>query len=228
MMLDKTAVQESNDSEIRSSERYCLARTNRVLELFQLPFDAPSVLAAGVEVLWQKAMDIVIFQGHSYQIKPDDRAALTELEWSGELLNNRRDLTAAKVDDGTHEQSVASQVAEREINGDRADGNYSELEQRIWVQLRSCYDPEIAVNIVDLGLIYRVSFRPSKSGRQEVVVQMTLTNPACSMGDVIIQEIKDKIAALPEVAEVVVELVFDPPWSYDMLSEQAKLELGLL
>lgn len=106
----------------------------------------------------------------------------------------------------------------------------SNLEEQVWIQLRTCYDPEISVNIVDLGLIYAVTISDSTedAGKKQVTITMTLTNPACTMGDFIIQEVKDKVNKIPGVQQTVVELVFDPPWSYERLSEQAKLEMGLL
>jgi probable FeS assembly SUF system protein SufT len=90
--------------------------------------------------------------------------------------------------------------------------------------LSSVFDPEIPVNIVDLGLIYEVNTDPG-SGR--VVIRMTLTAPGCGMGDVLVAEVKRRVAMVPYVTDVDVELVFDPPWSRDMMTEEAQLELGL-
>ena len=100
------------------------------------------------------------------------------------------------------------------------------LEEQIWSELRACHDPEISVNIVDLGLIYSVKLTLEPSG-YKVWVKMTLTSPACSMGDIIIGAVKHRILALVGVQAVDVETVFDPPWDRSMMSEQAKLDLGL-
>ena len=101
-------------------------------------------------------------------------------------------------------------------------------EQAVWEQLKTCYDPEIPVNIVDLGLVYdcRVAQETGKAAKVEV--KMTLTAPGCGMGPVIAKEAEDKILALPGVAEATVEVVWDPPWNQSMISEVGKMKLGLL
>mgnify|MGYP001813591387 CR=1 FL=1 len=103
-----------------------------------------------------------------------------------------------------------------------------EIEAVIWDQLRTCYDPEIPVNIVDLGLIYRCNVSPLGNGQRTVSVDMTLTAPGCGMGDVLVQDAREKIAIVPTVADVAVELVFDPPWNTAMMSEEARLQTGLM
>jgi metal-sulfur cluster biosynthetic enzyme len=99
-------------------------------------------------------------------------------------------------------------------------------EEMIWKQLKTVRDPEIPVNIVDLGLIYAAASLPAESGGKRIEVRMTLTAPGCSMSDVIKAEVERKLAALPEVREVKVEVVFDPPWDKSRMSEAAKLHLG--
>ncbi len=99
-------------------------------------------------------------------------------------------------------------------------------EEMIWRELRTVRDPEIPVNIVDLGLIYAATVAPLESGRKRIDVRMSLTAPGCAMSDVIKSEVERKLAALPQVAEVHVEVVFDPPWNRSMMSEAAKLQLG--
>lgn len=94
--------------------------------------------------------------------------------------------------------------------------------EHVWHALRSVYDPEIPVNIADLGLIYDVSVEG-----ECVNIRMTLTAPGCGMGPVLVEEVKDRVRLVPNVTEVNVELVFDPPWSRAMMSEEAQLELGL-
>ena len=94
-------------------------------------------------------------------------------------------------------------------------------------RLRSVFDPEIPVNVVDLGLIYGCEVHPGRSGGYRVAVWMSMTAPGCGMGDVLRQEARAKILTLPGVAEVEVQLVWDPPWDLSRLSEEARLELGL-
>jgi probable FeS assembly SUF system protein SufT len=101
-------------------------------------------------------------------------------------------------------------------------------EKRVWDQLKTCYDPEIPVNIVDLGLIYDCLITPQNEHGALVTVKMTLTAPGCGMGPVLAQEAKAKIEALPGVDEANVELVWDPPWNQAMISEVGKMQLGII
>ncbi len=103
-----------------------------------------------------------------------------------------------------------------------------DIEDVIWQQLKTCYDPEIPINIVDLGLIYRCEVRPRPDGQRSVEIDMTLTAPGCGMGDVLVQDAQEKIAIIPTVTDVRVELVFDPPWSQAMMSDEARLQTGLM
>lgn len=104
----------------------------------------------------------------------------------------------------------------------------ADIEAVIWEQLKTCYDPEIPVNIVDLGLIYRCEIQPLGNGQRSVSVDMTLTAPGCGMGDVLVTDAQEKIAVIPTVADVKVELVFDPPWNQSMMSDEARLQVGLM
>ena len=97
------------------------------------------------------------------------------------------------------------------------------LEDNIWTLLRTCFDPEIPVNIVDLGLVYECNIEDDS-----VTIKMTLTAPGCGMGPVLVADIEEKIRSLPEVTAVKVDLVFDPPWDRNMMSDLAKLQLGML
>jgi probable FeS assembly SUF system protein SufT len=102
------------------------------------------------------------------------------------------------------------------------------LEKRVWDALRSCYDPEIPVNVADLGLIYDCQVVPlGTASSYKVEVKMTLTAPGCGMGPMIAQDVQNKILALDGVEEATVELVWDPPWSQQMMTEAARLQLGL-
>ena len=99
-------------------------------------------------------------------------------------------------------------------------------EQLVWDQLKTCYDPEIPVNIVELGLIYDLSIKDGKNGKK-VTIKMTLTAPGCGMGPIISDEVNRKISALKDVGSVNVELVWEPQWNQNMMTEAAQLELGM-
>ena len=103
-----------------------------------------------------------------------------------------------------------------------------DIEKVIWEQLKTCYDPEIPVDIVNLGLVYRCDVRSLGNGQRSVSVDMTLTAPGCGMGDILVQDAREKIAVIPTVADVQVELVFDPPWNVGMMSEEARLQTGMM
>jgi len=109
-----------------------------------------------------------------------------------------------------------------------APASQEQLEKEIWNQLRSCYDPEIPVNIVDLGLIYDCHITPLAAGSHKVEVKMTLTAPGCGMGPMLAQDVQNRVLALEGVDDVAVELVWDPPWNQSMMTEAAKLQLGLM
>jgi probable FeS assembly SUF system protein SufT len=102
------------------------------------------------------------------------------------------------------------------------------LEKEIWNQLRTCYDPEIPVNVVDLGLIYDCHLSPLNTGSFRADVKMTLTAPGCGMGPMLAQDVQNKLLSLEGVDDVAVELVWDPPWNQSMISEAGKLQLGLM
>jgi probable FeS assembly SUF system protein SufT len=102
------------------------------------------------------------------------------------------------------------------------------VEDLCWDQLRTCYDPEIPVNIVDLGLVYGCQVTPLAEGGEKVDVKFTLTAPGCGMGDVLREDIRQKLLTVPGVKEADVAVLFDPPWSMSMMSDAAKLQLGLM
>lgn len=107
------------------------------------------------------------------------------------------------------------------------DATEDDIEALLWDQMKTVYDPEIPVNIVDLGLIYRCDMRRDEHGDRVVDVDMTLTAPGCGMGDILVDDVRSKLELVPTVAEVNVQLVFDPPWNHTMMSEVARLETGM-
>ena len=104
-------------------------------------------------------------------------------------------------------------------------GEYSE--ELVWEQLQTCFDPEIPVNIVDLGLIYDLSKKGNKKDGYSLKIKMTLTAPGCGMGPSIAQDVENKVMELPGIKDIFVELVWDPVWDRSMMSEDAKLKLGM-
>jgi probable FeS assembly SUF system protein SufT len=103
-----------------------------------------------------------------------------------------------------------------------------EFEALTWNQMRTVYDPEIPINVVDLGLIYDCRISRLPDDKRYVYVEMTLTAPGCGMGDILVQDVREKIGIIPTVGKVDVELVLDPPWNQGMMTEAAQLEAGLL
>jgi probable FeS assembly SUF system protein SufT len=102
------------------------------------------------------------------------------------------------------------------------------LQELAWDQLKTCYDPEIPVNIVDLGLVYKCESAPLPEGGEKVTVHFTLTAPGCGMGDYLKQDVERKIEGLPGVKETDIQVVFEPAWEQSMMSEAARLQLGLM
>ena len=102
------------------------------------------------------------------------------------------------------------------------------LESMVWDAMKTCFDPEIPVNIVDLGLVYLCELKETEDGRRDVHVKMTLTAPGCGMGPVLASDVKSKIEAIPSIHVAEVEVVFDPVWDRSMMSEAARLQLGMM
>jgi len=100
-------------------------------------------------------------------------------------------------------------------------------EKQVWEELKACYDPEIPVNIVDLGLVYDVKLTPLPPGNSRVDVKMTLTAMGCGMGPVIAQQARDRLLTVPGVAEADVQIVWDPPWNQSMVTDAGKKRLGI-
>src|SRR5258706_330044 len=149
----------------------------------------------------------VVVNGNMFRIEGKDADAL------GMEVTSKTATAGGTTPAGTPEARLVSQ---------------EQLEKEIWNQLRSCYDPEIPVNIVDLGLIYDCHISPLNAGSYRADVKMTLTAPGCGMGPMLAQDVQNKLLSLEGVDDVNVELVWDPPWNQGMMTEAAKLQLGLL
>jgi probable FeS assembly SUF system protein SufT len=104
-------------------------------------------------------------------------------------------------------------------------GESGAIEEQVWEQLRMVYDPEIPINIVDLGLIYECNLVPEEKGVR-VEIKMTMTAPGCGMGDVLKVEAEDRVKSVPGVSNAHAEIVWDPPWDQSRMSDAARLELG--
>ncbi|MDA3922506.1 MAG: putative Fe-S cluster assembly protein SufT [Salinisphaera sp.] len=103
-----------------------------------------------------------------------------------------------------------------------------DVEALVWEQMQTVFDPEIPINLVDLGLIYHCDFDHSDPDKRVVSIDMTLTAPGCGMGDILLDDVKSKVRMVPTIARVDVDLVFDPPWTMEMMSDAAKLQVGML
>ena len=108
------------------------------------------------------------------------------------------------------------------------DASDDDIEQLVWNQLRTCYDPEIPINIVDLGLVYRCELHAGDDGKRNVEIDMTLTAPGCGMGDILVHDVRSKVELINTIGTVRVELVFDPPWNHTMMSDEARLQTGMM
>ncbi len=124
-----------------------------------------------------------------------------------------------------HEKQVPDASVTDGVNP--ATGGRMVTEERVWEALRQCYDPEIPVNIVDLGLIYSLKIEEEMPGEANVFIRMTLTAPGCGMGPVIAGDVKRRTQQIPGVRNVLVDVVFDPPWSTSLMSEAARLMLNI-
>jgi probable FeS assembly SUF system protein SufT len=174
------------------------ATTTRDVEVTRIPSGERITLATGTEVLITQAL------GGSFTILVPSQAGLYRIEGQ----------------DADAIGQEATPGSETPPDGD--------LEQAAWDQLKTCYDPEIPVNIVDLGLVYSLIIKPHQEGGSEVNVQMTLTAPGCGMGPILASEARQKILTLDGVTDANVDLVWDPPWTPDRISEEGKQKLGMV
>jgi probable FeS assembly SUF system protein SufT len=127
---------------------------------------------------------------------------------------------------GENADAIGKQVSKApELPPNATEDDVKEL---VWKQMRGCYDPEIPVNIVDLGLVYECNVTPAADGTRLVNINMTLTAPGCGMGEVLVADVREKVEAIPTVSKVDVSLTFDPPWNQAMMSDAAKLQTGMM
>jgi probable FeS assembly SUF system protein SufT len=124
-----------------------------------------------------------------------------------------------------HVNAIAGFTLADEASANKAGGEFGE--QAVWEALKTCFDPEIPINIVDLGLVYDLSIEKAPNGGNRVEVKMTLTAQGCGMGPVIAEDARQKIAALPTVEEAKVYIVWDPIWTPQMISPEGRKRLGI-
>ena len=177
----------------------------------------------GPKILTRDCEAIRIPSGETFTIAKDTMVTVTQA--LGGSFTIATDLGLARITDGNADAlgiTVTAKAAEPESRTAKVE------EQAVWEQLRTCYDPEIPVNIVDLGLVYDCVITPRETAGAKVDVKMTLTAPGCGMGPTIAAEARAKIESVPGVGEAAVELVWDPPWNQAMISEVGKMKLGLI
>jgi len=175
---------------------------SRDCEAVQIPWGQTVFLTAGTPVMITQSL------GGSYTVVTD----------RGEMLR-----IAGKDADAVGEAPPSnSPVQGISVN------NSADIEKLVWGQLRTIYDPEIPTNIVDLGLVYQCQVISLPGSWYEVDVAMTLTAPGCGMGEVLKKDAETKIRGIPQVSDVRVEIVMDPPWDRNMMSDAAKLGLGMM
>jgi probable FeS assembly SUF system protein SufT len=170
--------------------------------------DCPgTAIPAGTPVLMKKGEQVAIAQslGGTYTLWTP--AGMVRIE------GKDADAIGKQVEEASKPAEVVRGPVERE---------------KIWDQMKTCYDPEIPVNIVDLGLVYDCEIKPLPDGGNRVDIKMTLTAPGCGMGETIRRDVESRVKTVPGVTEANVELVWDPPWNQGMMSEAAKLQLGLM
>jgi probable FeS assembly SUF system protein SufT len=175
--------------------------TTRDVDVIEIPAGTKGVLPAGSHVLITQTLGgnytVMTVDGYLYRVDGKDADALGKERAAADPRLEKKDATGP-VD---HEL--------------------------IWDRLRTVFDPEIPVNIVDLGLVYRMEVTPRSEGGEKVEIDMTMTAPGCGMGEYLKADVEQKLLEIPGVAEVHVEIVWEPMWDRDRMSEAAKLQLGM-
>jgi probable FeS assembly SUF system protein SufT len=161
----------------------------------------------------------------------DEKVSITQM-LGGSFTLQRENGQLARLD-GKDADAIGKEVSsEAKVfkiqYADEKPRDEKEIEKDVWDQLHTCYDPEIPVDIVDLGLIYGFSVKTLPDGGKRVEVVMTLTAPGCGMSGIIKAEIEQKISRIAGVQEAFVDVTFDPPWDRSRLSEAARLKLGMM
>jgi probable FeS assembly SUF system protein SufT len=174
-------------------------------------------------VIYREVNAVVVPAGQEVTLKPGQAGYITQALGGSFTLyidGNLYRLAGADAD------AIGKQVLKvPELPPNATD---SDVLDAVWAQLRTCFDPEIPINIVELGLVYDCVVTPNGDGTRSVDIKMTLTAPGCGMGPVIASEARSKVLGVPGVGDAEVELVWDPPWNQNMISEAGKMKLGLI
>jgi probable FeS assembly SUF system protein SufT len=165
-------------------------------------------------------IEITLPQGTSVDVTQSLGGTYTVQAPGGLFRIDGKDADALGIEAETERVSAPAPAAAGDVRPE-------ELERQVWDTLKSCFDPEIPVNIVDLGLIYDLSIEPAAENGHRVAVKMTLTAPGCGMGRVIAGDAQEKLLGLPGIAEADVEIVWDPPWHQSMITPDGRRVLGL-
>ena len=173
-------------------------------------------------VIYREVNAVVVPAGQDVTLKPGQAGYITQALGGSFTLyidGNLYRLAGADAD------AIGKEVLQvPELPQNATDNDVLEA---VWTQLRTCFDPEIPINIVDLGLVYECVVNPKDDGTRGVDIKMTLTAPGCGMGDILVDDAADKVKMIPTVSEAKVELVFDPPWNQSMMTEAARLQTGM-
>lgn len=192
----------------------------------QQPPSAQDEPADGRIVLLQDCPAIQIPNGNEVTVRAGTRMLI--MHQLGDSFTVRTDQGYLLRIDGTFADALGIAPLAKAPPAD-CDPNAPFSDELLWAALRTCYDPELPANIVDLGLIYECIATPRADNLgMDVAVEMTLTNPGCGMGQVIQDDVENKLLAVPQVYSVRINLVFSPPWEQSMMSESARLALGMM
>lgn len=176
---------------------------------------------SSTHILNQDVTATVIPAGDVVTVSKDTEVFIVQTLGGNVTVRTDRGLfRIAKENVGAIDGYIAEETAPQAITGEFS-------QQAVWDALKTCFDPEIPVNIVDLGLVYDLDIEQKPSGGHAVQVKMTLTAPGCGMGPVIAEDARQKIAALPTVESAQVHIVWDPQWTPQMISEAGRRVLGL-
>ncbi|HZP14054.1 MAG TPA: putative Fe-S cluster assembly protein SufT [Nevskiaceae bacterium] len=173
--------------------------------------------------LTRDVIGTLIPQGTKVELPEGAQALITQALGGSFTVQVEGHLFRLEGKDGDAIGKVASELPKVPDNPSDAD-----LEKAVWEQLKTCYDPEIPINIVELGLIYECKVEAIADGNRKASIKMTLTAPGCGMGDILVNDVREKVLQVPKITEADVQLVFDPPWTREMMSEEAKLQTGML
>ena len=173
-------------------------------------------------VVSREVRAVVVPAGQEVRLKPGQAGYITQALGGSFTLYIDGNLFRLAGTDADAIGKEVLKVPELPVNATEKD-----VLDAVWAQLRTCFDPEIPINIVELGLVYDCAVNPKEDGTRSVDIRMTLTAPGCGMGDILVDDATDKIKMIPTVSEAKVELVFDPPWNQSMMTEAARLQTGM-